>query len=588
MHILFLVFLSLNTFAETYETVVSDFVFNSSSRLVLTEEMIRNSNSPNIPSLLKQLAGISITSNPFQPTSISMSGGDSGHVLILVDGIPFYDPSTIQRTGNLSALNIKSVKRIEIIKGSQSVLYGGQALGGMIKIETWSEKDFASRNIELGTQSYGSAGAEYSNENILARGQMKGERRGSPKKGSSSTYPADQLNGDIAYRWRNSADGIIKLSLLKDHSFSPSSDANYNIVDVKNFELLSQQALVSGSFKLNEVAWNPRITFGLQTGNRSYDFPLSNKNSNAIDEKYNSRFNFFRIEVKPFESKLLRAEIGFQYSYEDFIFKNNQIKEADNLLEQRGLFTKFTSLLGNETELSYGARLENWTGKKNPVSVYQIGLRHKKTRAEISTGFKAPSLYQLHSRYGNPDLQEERGTQYSLSQEFSLSENHQFSVTLFWARFNNLVSTTGTYPQIRYVNINKSETRGAELRYSQQLNSYQSINFNLSYQEPKNLRTHSWLLRRPLNTLNLNYSRRDGKIATLMEILNVGTRHDSGPNGNFRLAGYTTANLSFNYNAKPGHRVFLRIDNLTGNRYEETYGYFAQSTTAMLGFTQEF
>jgi outer membrane cobalamin receptor len=588
MQIIFLFFLSLNTFAEPYETVVSDFVFNSSSRLVLTEEMIQKSNSPNIPSLLKQLAGISITSNPFQPTSISMSGGDSGHVLILVDGIPFYDPSTIQRTGNLSALNIKSVKRIEIIKGSQSVLYGGQALGGMIKIETWSEKDFASRNIELGTQSYGSAGAEYSKENFLARGQVKGERRGSPKKGSSSTYPADQLNGDIAYRWRNSTEGFIKLSLLKDHSFSPSSDANYIIVDVKNFELLSQQASLSSSFKLHEVAWNPRITFGLQTGNRSYDFPLSNKNSSAIDEKYNSRFNFFRLDAKSFESKILKVEWGLQYSYEDFIFKNQNINEADNFLEQRGLFTKFTSLLGNEAELSYGARLENWTGKSAPVSVYQIGLRNKKTRIEISTGFKAPSLYQLHSRYGNPDLQEERGNQYTLSQEISISEKHQLSLSAFLARFSNLVTTTGTFPQIQYVNVNKTETRGTELRYSWIIDSNQGINLNLNYQEPKNLKTHSRLLRRPLTTSNLNYSRQDGKIDSVLEILGVSARKDTGPNGNTRLAGYVTANLSLNYIPKRGSRVSFRIENLTGARYEETYGYFAPCATAMVGFEQVF
>jgi outer membrane cobalamin receptor len=70
--------------------------------------------------------------------------------------------------------------------------------------------------------------------------------------------------------------------------------------------------------------------------------------------------------------------------------------------------------------------------------------------------------------------------------------------------------------------------------------------------------------------------------------LGVSARKDTGTNVNTRLAGYVTANLSLNYIPKRGQRVSFRIENLTGARYEETYGYFAPCATAMVGFEQVF
>ena len=587
MLLLFLSFFSFQCFAQTYETVVEDIVFNSSSRIVLTQDMIEKSQARDIPSLLATSANISITSSPFQPTSISIRGGDSGHVLIIVDGIPFYDPSTIQRTGNLSALNIKSVKKIEIFKGSQSVLYGGQALGGVIKIETLPDQDTRNYLAELGTQSHIAGGAEYSENNILARGYYTERKSGSPKKGSSATYAQDQQNIDLGYRWENSTEGFVKASYVRDHSFSPSSDAFYNIVDVKNFELLSEQGFLSGQVNLKDFKWNPRLTFGLQSGARAYDFPLSSLNPFPIEEDYQSHYQFLRLDLRPFKSDTLTFDLGLNYSFEDFVFKSFNVKEADNILEQRGAFAKITSVIDQDTNLTYGARIENWT-QKDPVTVYQIGFSHKKTKAEVSTGYKAPSLYQLHSNYGNPDLKEEKGVQYSLTQDFALGISNELSLTLFYSRFDDLISTTGTFPAIRYVNINKTETRGAEVSYSQKIATGHSIIVNLGYQEPKDLSAHQWLPRRPLANASVRYLLGDQTVNGSAELVAVGPRIDNGPTGRVKISGYLVANLGLNLNLRKADKIYFRIDNIAGSRYEETYGYFAEGPIGVVGLSSTF
>ncbi len=584
MKLIFLILISHSLFAQTYETTVEDIIFNSSSRIVLSREMIQKSQSKDIPSLLATAANVSITSTPFQPTSISIRGGDSGHVLILVDGIPFYDPSTIQRTGNLSTLNIKSVKSIEILKGSQSVLYGGQALGGVIKIETLPDTD--SRNFlgEVGTQNYLALGTAYSANGLIARGYHKQRNSESPAKGSSETYLSNKQNFDLAYKWQGSTDGHVKGTYLRDSGFSPSSDMNFKIVDVDDFKLSSEQGLLSSQVKFKNVKWRPKLSVGLQNGLRHFHLPPSSLNPFPINEVYKSNFHFIRLDFRTFQSDAITADVGFNYSAENFVFQDFNIKQTDAALEQRGLFTKMTNVINSDTEFSYGGRIENWSNN-DPVTVYQVGLTHKKTRAEVSTGYKAPTLYQLYSNFGNPDLKEEKGKQISLIQDFTLSESQNISLTLFNSRFKNLISTAGTFPAIRYVNIKHTETYGAELSYNNQFGPGQSIIVNLSYQEPRDLDAHTWLPRRPLANGSARYLFGNDVHQGTIELAYVGTRKDLGPTGTETLSSYSVANLGYNYFKGKTQSYYLRIDNLASSRYEETYGYFAESISVLAGWT---
>jgi outer membrane cobalamin receptor len=116
---------------------VVDQNFSSSNKIIIDAEQIKKSHASNLAQLLSSQANVSVASTSFQPNSIYLRGGDSSHVLILIDGVPTYDPSTVQRTINLGNLNLKNIQKIEIIKGSQSVVYGGQALSGVISIETF-------------------------------------------------------------------------------------------------------------------------------------------------------------------------------------------------------------------------------------------------------------------------------------------------------------------------------------------------------------------------------------------------------------------------------------------------------------------
>ena len=89
--------------------------------------------------ILNEQAGIIVGgagSNPGLNKSIFIEGAGGGYALILLDGVPLQDASSVNNRFDIRNLTLESIDRIEIVKGSQSVLYGSDAIAGVINIIT--------------------------------------------------------------------------------------------------------------------------------------------------------------------------------------------------------------------------------------------------------------------------------------------------------------------------------------------------------------------------------------------------------------------------------------------------------------------
>ncbi|MCG8565196.1 MAG: TonB-dependent receptor [Desulfobacterales bacterium] len=124
---------------------------------VLTADEIRKSGAQNVPDALRNLGGVVVSDlqgNGLNPR-VDMGGfGETGgrHIVVVVNGrkINPIDMSAI----SFMSIPIENVAKIEVLHGGNSVLYGGDAMGGVINIITKDAQQGVHGNVELGAGSH--------------------------------------------------------------------------------------------------------------------------------------------------------------------------------------------------------------------------------------------------------------------------------------------------------------------------------------------------------------------------------------------------------------------------------------------------
>src|SRR5574339_590324 len=106
---------------------------------IITKEQLEHSGGKDLSQILTEQAGIYIggaNSNAGKDKSLYLRGAKIEHTLITIDGVPVYDPGGIGSNFDIRNLSAGQIERIEILKGSQSTLYGSDAIAGVINIIT--------------------------------------------------------------------------------------------------------------------------------------------------------------------------------------------------------------------------------------------------------------------------------------------------------------------------------------------------------------------------------------------------------------------------------------------------------------------
>ncbi|MBS1542021.1 MAG: TonB-dependent receptor, partial [Bacteroidetes bacterium] len=112
--------------------------------LIIDEEQLRRGAGKDIAQLLNEQAGVVINganSNPGKDKAVYLRGASTQYTLILIDGVPVTDPSGIGGAFDLRLLPLDQIERIEVLKGSQSTLYGTDAVAGVINLITKKKQD---------------------------------------------------------------------------------------------------------------------------------------------------------------------------------------------------------------------------------------------------------------------------------------------------------------------------------------------------------------------------------------------------------------------------------------------------------------
>ncbi|HEX6426232.1 MAG TPA: TonB-dependent receptor, partial [Niastella sp.] len=415
---------------------------------VISKDLIEKSSGRTVGQLLNEQAGVSVNgslNNIGTNQSVYMRGAASGRTLILLDGIPIYDPSLSGNEFDLNLLSLNDVERIEICRGAQSTLYGSDAVAGVINIITVKQGVTTPINAKA-TLSGGNYGTFRGNAQLYGKtGKITYSARYAKLStdGFSTAYDSthnkgfdkDGFKGDVAnasMQFQATPGLLFRGFIQYSQNKTDIDDAAYS--DDKDYTLKNKSLITGGGV-------NYRKTGISITGNYQYSENTRNQINDSTDApgftKYASFDYFGRAHYIETYANISLGEgfswlQGADYRYSSMNSQTLSISAygpfADNFKDtshsQGSLYSSlFYNAPNEKLNIELGGRMNvhsrygsNYTYTFNPSYNFN---RQFRLFASIATAFKAPTLYQLYSSYGDPTLQPERSTTYEGGAQFT-------------------------------------------------------------------------------------------------------------------------------------------------------------------------
>ncbi len=583
---------------------------------VITAAQIQQNAGRTIAQLLNEQAGLSLPgalSNLGTVPSIYMRGAASGRTLILLDGAPVGDPSMISNEFDLNLVPLNQVERIEILKGAQSTLYGSDAIGGVINIITKSKgSPFVS-----GALSYGSYGTKQGNlqfnSNIKKLNYTIGFENQNADGFSSAKDITNKGNFDKDGYQNNSffVKAKYQIDSLWNLQVSGRKTAYNAAIDYGGFKDDKDNAFKNATtmsglvLKYKKAKTNFQFQYQYTTQDRTYLNDSSDRTYLIYeDNQYAGTTHFADAFLSTPINKNIQWIIGTDFRYGSY----NQSYEA--ILEAYGPYSFttndtfqfqnafYTSVLINDNAkkwlLELGARYNNHNrfGNNQTFTFNPSYALNNQVRliGSLSTGFKAPSLYQL----GNND-QLKAETSINTELGISFRKGQVFARAVYYNRnikngidFNNI--------NYQYFNFIQQKVNGIEVEIQHPLNDQHNFSLNYTLMNGKETNqnritntdtvTYDYLLKRPKHSLNAqwNYTINKKWNASLLGRF-ISERKDVGGYGapDVTLSYFTLLNAAIQYKWSRRLVVFANGQNLLNDNFSEVNGYNAIGRMVQFG-----
>lgn len=561
---------------------------SSAANTVFTRADIDRLQPTSVTDLLKRVPGVQVapTGGRGSLPGVFIRGTKSAQSLVLVDGQRI--ANTTSGDSGLQYLNVDQIERVEVLRGSRSVIYGSDAIGGVIQV-------FTRRNAEQGLQprlkmGFGSnqtwerslglsGGDEHTRFNL---GASLDETAGI--NASHASFPSD---GDHdAYRNQS-------ISLNLSHSFSDELEVGFNLLDNRGkseydnsygrYDGATGQSLGQKPYtdytvssasgyvdaKLNDN-WQSRLELG-HSENRD-------TKRDTLSDDY-SAFNTYRDSVN-WQNDLTLDEqnsliVGGDW-YEDRFhgsttFTENSRWNRAAFVQHRFKSQWFSTELGlrRDQNQQFGGQ-NSWSGTLTvPVNPDNDLL------LSYSEGFRAPTfndLYYPDTQYSNPNLQPETSKSYELQWRSQLTDSTRLEASLYRTDLSDAIILDAGKPQ----NVASARINGFEAALKQELFGWQG-NLGLSLIDPRDRDSGHTLARRARRTVNLDLDRQFDQLGLGASWQAISSSYDDEANRN-RLGGYALLGLRGSWALNREVSLSLKVDNVLDKSYARAkYSYLGEA-----------
>lgn len=558
--------------------------YSPDSVTVIPEEEIRKKDKKTVVDALRSTPGVFIPQNgSFGGGSyIYLRGTSNAHTLIMIDGIKVGDPMAPDGKMSISSLSTANIERIEIVRGAQSVLYGSDAMGGVINIITKKgagKPEFyvsaEGGSFETFREKLGISGASdrlcYSAS--ISRLDTAGISKADENLGNTEQDSYHETDASARL------DAQISETIGAGFSFRHDrSKMDYDNIgaDADNVECAGITS-ISGYLEQDVFDWwRHSIKLGASDTKREY----TENGAFAGTFKGNIRSASWQHDFFVQDQDTITA--GFDHQEESGDIRNPWGDIPKQEVDTNSFFVqnKWTPTEGLSVTLG-GRHDDHQTfGGENTYKAALAYLYEEtgtKVRGSYGTGFRAPSLYQLYSPYGDPNLkpEESKGFDAGIDQEL-FEAKVALSATYFQNRIDDAIDWN--WNTWKYYNVGKVESKGWETSVSLRPVVWLSFEAHYTYTEAKDetpggTNEGNYLRYRPRHTGGASVNVQPLERLNLnLEALYTGKRYENADN-TIEMPAYTLVNLAASYEAAEWLQIFGRIDNLTDKSYQSVYGW---------------
>jgi vitamin B12 transporter len=553
-----------------------------------------------VADVLARVPGFEMARNggPGTSTSLFLRGGDARFVAVLIDGVRI-DTQSVSGGATWAAMPLAQIERIEVVRGPASAAYGSDAISGVVQIIT-RQATAEGVALSIGT-GFGSQATRQQDASLQARnGPLSialsvGHEQSEGYNGSRATRVGANPDLDGYERQTMSARAGLKLS--EDHNIELSAlvnrvDSQYDGGTSRTTVLTADDHNHHRLDVLNAV-WRARVS-----------------------ERWTSRLSTSlsrdRYSTEPSPYLTLTQIRAYAWLNEGQLDDSGALRwdataeRREDGLSNSSLTISPTRGVADRSQNSLGAGI-SWRGE-NGLAL-QARARHDadsefgghnsgslaagvdigsgwRATSSWGTAFRAPTLFQRYSIYGNPDLKPETSRELDIGLAWR-SGADRFSATAYRNQVSNLLTfgAAGICSSTNNCYRNTAQARLQGLTLSgETLLAAVKLSGSLDLQSPRDASTGKLLARRAQRHAQLRAELPAGDWNLGAEWQASSSRFDyvSNPAGT-RLPGYALVNLDAQLPLSLQWQLNLRVDNAFNRAHDTAYGYASAPRSAFVG-----
>lgn len=571
-----------------------------SSITVLDNDQIVERQEVTVFDLLRSTPGVSVSRNGGIGTvsTLRIRGATSGQTLVLIDGVKVNDLSAPAGEFNFANLTTDAIERIEILRGPQSTLYGSDAIGGVINIITRRSDDPLNISGFIEGGSFGTFRGGINLGGKTKKTAFNLSLNGTRTDGISA---ADENAGNTE------KDGFRTISVLGrgDHKLTDNltvnaffrhadSRADFDAFDFNTGGFTDGDGVTDSEDRQIAVG----VVWKWLSGKATTETRISFARTERFDQEFQAP-SFASLS----KNRTIDLLNTFEVSNEVSVLIGGQLQDnaietevfgffASTLMGSADIKSIFAEIAAKPIEnvtLTFGVRHDDHQtfGGHTTFRItgnWQIPKTGTTLRANWGEGFKAPTLFQLFSSFGDPTLQPETSSGWEVGIEQDIIKDRaNISLTWFQRKSKNLIDFS--LISFTFGNILQTRSKGVEVIFEAKITDKLSVSGNFTHLDAINTMTGLALSRRPKNIFNANVTFDATDRLSISGGINFTARQVDG----FAvLAPFKVVDLRARYKVNDQISLYGRIENALDEQYQEVSGFGTPGISAFGGVRGNF